>query len=78
MGFSDSTTSVGNGDLTTVVALLALLWICVEFGRLLIKCRAANATSGWLKYPQENLSANITGSTLKTANFLNPDVRPQP
>jgi len=35
VGFSDSTTSVGNGDLTTVVALLALLWICVEFGRLL-------------------------------------------
>jgi len=34
VGFSDSTTSVGNGDLTTVVALLALLWICVEFGRL--------------------------------------------
>ena len=34
MGFSDST-SVGYGDLTTVVALLALLWICVEFGRLL-------------------------------------------
>ena len=35
MGFSDSTTSVGNGDLTTAVALLALLWICMEFGRLL-------------------------------------------
>ena len=26
---------MGNGDLTTVVALLALLWMCVEFGRLL-------------------------------------------